>query len=572
MMSHASSSAPRGVRGLFRKAALVAAFSAIPVVSNAGWPAGQACPNIYSTGVFPTGDINPAFSYVGMQTMPNGTQVNTLIFSSFFNAIKADDPTPAGNQVVSYFQRDLVAQITGINYRHPSWFRPDRDIEIISDRDLATPDFPSAPGQTVWPNEVATVPDGILPFEAVVVPEGFHVQRPHPEGRLTIINTTDPARTTYDVDVISDPDGVGINTCFGATTSPPRFYHEARWFDMDGDGLKDLITVRSGFKASPLLCTPLGELVWFKNPGASIDPNVEWDEFVVYTAENGPEIAVDIHDFENDGVPEFVGNNFFAQGFYAGEHILLMGAPLGGDWTDVDLVTNPARVAVISDDQGAPFGVRIADLNGDGIKDVLATNHQGDNCKQTSLPGRIYALQPPASGDIFNDPWTTHILKDNIRPNISYPNPQNSGPGRLAPGLAQTFYPSAWDEAMFNKPWIVAGGDEASKVWVLKPNSQSDVNDWTYESAIIFDINDYYGPNTSQTFSAPPPATGVSISTIGAVSWAYDRPWAWGSYAEIYIPVFEGRDIHRISFRPNASNNKITCPTNDSQVGVCTVP
>ena len=43
---------------------------------------------------------------------------------------------------------------------------------------------------------------------------------------------------------------------------------------------------------------------------------------------------------------------------------------------------------------------------------------------------------------------------------------------------------------------------------------------------------------------------GVSISTIGAVSWRYDRDWAWGSYAEIYIPVFEGRDIRRISFRP----------------------
>ena len=549
---------------VLRKAGLVALVASIPMAAGANnwsWPDGNACPDIYATGVFDV-PFNPAFSYVGKQTMPNGIEVDTLVVSSFFNSIKSAD----GFTRVGYFERDLVAQITGIGYRNQAWWDGDRDTEIISDLDVASPSFPSAVGQTVWPNEVAIVPDGILPFEAVVVPEGFHVAEPA-AGRMTIINTSDPARTTYDVDVMSEL-APGQSQCLGTV---PRFYHEARWFDMDSDGLKDLVTVRSGFKASPGLCLPLGELVWFKNPGAAIDPNVEWEEFIVYSAANGPEIALDMFDFEGDGVPEVVANNFFAQGFFGGEHIIIMGAPAGGDWTDVDLATNPARVAVISDDQGSPFGVRINDLNGDGKMDVLATNHQGDNCKiKGTIPARIYALEQPASGDIFNDPWTTHILKDNIRPNISYPSPQTSGPGRLAPGLAQVIWPTPFEEAT-QRPYIVAGGDEASKVWLLKPNSQ-DPNDWTYESSIIFDINDYYGPNTSQSFTAPAPATGVSISTIGAVSWRYDRDWAWGSYAEIYIPVFEGRDIHRISFRPNASSNKISCPTNDSQVGVCIVP
>ena len=82
----------------------------------------------------------------------------------------------------------------------------------------------------------------------------------------------------------------------------------------------------------------------------------------------------------------------------------------------------------------------------------------------------------------------------------------------------------------------------------------------------IFDINEHYGPGTSQDVnSAPAPATGVSISTIGAVSWRYDRDWAWGAYAEIYIPVFEGREIHRITFRPYNDDKKITCPA-DGQV------
>ena len=117
-----------------------------------------------------------------------------------------------------------------------------------------------------------------------------------------------------------------------------------------------------------------------------------------------------------------------------------------------------------------------------------------------------YALEQPADGDIFGSSWTTHILKDNIRPQPTYPAPNNdpAGPGRLAPGLAQEFWPSRWDEN-FYKPWVLVGGDEAAKVWLLRPTSE-DPSDWNYDSAVIFDINDHYGANTSQSFSAPPPA------------------------------------------------------------------
>jgi hypothetical protein len=174
------------------------------------------------------------------------------------------------------------------------------------------------------------------------------------------------------------------------------------------------------------------------------------------------------------------------------------------------------------------------------------------------VPGRVYALEPPANGDIFGSPWITHILKDNIRPNPTYPTPLG-GPGRLAPGLAQEFSPTPFDEAR-KKPWVLVGGDEASKVWLLKPKTQA-TDDWDYDSAVIFDINDYYGANTTQSLTAPAPSVGVSISTIGGVSWRYDRGWTWGSYAEIYIPVFEGRDIHRISFRNLGEARQVACPT-----------
>jgi hypothetical protein len=526
------------------------------------WPAvGSAndfCPNIYKGGAFRL-NFNPAFTQIASYKQPNGSSYDGLVVSSFFNVIK----NPTGFGTVGYFERDLVARITGIGFRSPLWFNATRDTEILTDLSLASPVKPSAPGQTVWPNEAQKVPDGIVPFEAIVVPQGFH-PAPQP-GRLTLINLDTPGRTSYIVDQsLQRPTGGQCRFPNDPLYDPgnkPRFYHLAKWFDMDGDGIKDLVTVRSGFKVSVLFCLPaVGEVVWFKNPGAAISPTVEWEEHVIAgypTSTFASDITLDIYDFENDGVPEIIGTNFFT-----GNLISLYGAPVGQTWATVDTTTNLARIAQISSNQGSPFGLQVVDVNRDGRMDILATNHQTDNCANTDpISGKVYALEQPVGGDIFNQPWTARILKNNIRPNATFPTPA-SAPGRLAPGLAQPFWPTPLDEAT-GKPWILVGGDEAGKVWLLKPNSQSST-DWGYSSAVIFDINDHYGPNTTQTLSAPPPSTGEVISTIGTPSWRYDRGWAWGSYAEIYVPVFEGRDIIRINFRPGTVANKITCPADGS--------
>lgn len=533
-----------------RVAGVVAAISMAPSIGAAN----DFCPDIYETGVFNL-NVNPTFMDIGEFSAPNGNKYDGLIVSSFFNAIK----DPSGAPTVGYFDRDQVGIIRGIGYRSEAWWNPNQ-LEVLTDLDLASPAVPSADGQSNWPNEAAHVPDGILPFEAIIVPEGFHPAGP--PGRVTIINMDDPNKQEYIVSQSLQDGSLPCRTPDHPSYSPlnePRFYHKIVWWDMDGDGLKDAVTVRSGFKVNTTFCLDAaGEVVWFKNPGGAIDPNVEWQEFVIagFPSETkAADISLDIADLQGDGVPEIVGGNFFAQAA-----VILYGAPVGDDWTDVDPVTNPALKATLTNSQGPIFAVNFDDLNLDGKLDVLASNHQNDNCfapTQDVIPGRAFALEQPASGDLFNDPWTTHILKDNIRPNPTFPAPTGR-PGRLAPGFAQVFWPSPWDEH-FNKPWILLGGDEASKVWLLKPESEDPTN-WNYESTTIFDINDYYGPNTSQILTAPAPAVGVSISTIGQPVWRYDRDWAWGSWAEIYIPVFEGRDIHRISFRTGPASKKITCP------------
>jgi len=182
------------------------------------------------------------------------------------------------------------------------------------------------------------------------------------------------------------------------------------------------------------------------------------------------------------------------------------------------------------------------------------------------IPGRVYALEQPASGDIFNDDWPVHVLKDEIRPNPSFPEP-DMGPGRLAPGRALAFWPKRAHEGK-KKPWVVVGGDEASKVWLLEPRNESS-NNWEYKSAVLFDINDFYGPNASQTLGAPAPSQGNSISTVGGQSVRYDSDGPDGR-AVIYVPVFEARDIHVFTFRPNGGANKVDC-VDDVQIA-CPVP
>ncbi len=550
-----------GIKGLL--VSLSTAFVMLPTIGSAN----DFCPDIYDQGTFRL-NVNPTFMSIDEFTNANGVKYDGLVVSSFFNAIKDAAGTRTG-----YFERDQVQLIRGIGYRSEAWWNPNQ-AEVLTDLDLASPVLPSADGQSNWPNEAEKVPDGILAFEAIVSPEGFHTATP--PGRITIINMDDPNKQEYLVDQSLQDPSVQCRIQGDPLYNPlnePRFYHKVVWWDMDGDALKDAVTVRSGFKVSGTICfNPASEVVWFKNPGAAIDPNIEWDEHIIsgYPSDQfSSDISLDIADLEGDGVPEIVGGSFFTARppFFVDDSVILYGAPVGESWTDVDPDTNPARRAVIGAGNGPTFGVRFNDLNLDGKVDVLATNHQEDNCfavTQNPIPGRIFALEHPASGDIFNDPWIQHTLKDDIRPNPSFPEP-SSGPGRLAPGLAQVFWPTPYEE-WNSKPWVLAGGDEASRVWLLKPVSQDPTN-WDYDSAAILDINDpqFYGPMTSQTLgSAPAPSGGTSISTIGGPAWRYDRDWAWGSYAEIYIPIFEGRDIWRISFRPGANPKKISCPVDVS--------
>jgi hypothetical protein len=512
-------------------ATALAAFAAEP----------EACLRLFRKGML-TLPFNPAFLHVA-EVGPDGRAA--LMMSSFFNVERAAD----GEKVTRVFERDLVAWIPDLDGVDLAKFDPATQLEVLTDR--AGP-----PYKEVWPNESDVVPEGVLPFNAVVVPGGF-LATPK-AGRFTIVNIDDPARPEYVVAAA----GTATPDCSGGVVRNDRwFYHQALFHDMDGDGLKDIVTARANLMPFMYKCPFVGELIYFRNPGKDLKPDVPWEVRVLAglpDEKNGPEVNLDLADLEGDGVPEIIATHFFTS-----DNITVFGAPAGGQWADFNPAAGrPLRRATVMTGQGRPFAVEAVDLNGDGRLEILTSNHQGDGCFDVTadkIPGRVIALQPPASGRLFEDPWTTHILKDNIRPNPTVPVPAR-GPGRLAPNRAVAFWPIRWLEKRV-RPWILVGGDEASRVWILKPASQRE-DDWTYESFTIFDINDHYGPGTTQTIRTDDPK-GEVISTIGGVAWRYDRPGAWG-FAEIYVPVFEARQIHVFTFRAGPFGGsklpRVNCP------------
>lgn len=530
-----------------RPLSTVAAIGASCALALAAGIAGAApaeseqCPAMFLRGTlkFPH---NVSFLEIAHFKDEKGAPRDALLLSSFYNVEKNAE----GNKVERYSRPDFAAWIPDLDAIDPANFDAVKAVDVITD-------VGREPAE-IWPNHTHSVPEGTFPFQAVVIPGGFlSADRP---GRLTIVNVDDPKRTQY----LIDDFGKTKPSCKdGKVVNDQWWYHQAEFHDMDGDGYKDLITARGNFKPFAHGCPFGGDLVWFKNPGKALQADKEWEEHVLVGLPDvldGPEVNLDMADLDNDGVPEIIATHFFTN-----DHITIFGAPEGKTWTDVTKGKGKVRRKAIMSGHGRPFAVEAVDLDGDGRKEVLTSNHQGDNCYDMTkdpIPGRVLALEQPKSGKIFSDDWTTHVLKDNIRPNKTFPAPTRA-PGRLAPNKALAFWPVRSLEGK-QRPWIVVGGDEASKIWVLKPKGGKDT--WAYDSHVIFDINVHYGPNTSQTLLKDPP--GIKVSTIGGLIWRYDRPGADG-HAEIYAPVFEAREVQILTFR-QGTGKAISC-TADTFVG-----
>jgi hypothetical protein len=218
----------------------------------------QKCPKLYEKGVF---NLPWNVAYVNVDEYKNDGQ--SLTITSFFNVAHNSGPTA----VTPYYplHRDLVARIHNIQE-----FELENNLEVLTD--LTSDDISGPPPKTVWPNDAARAPDGVFPFEAVIIPQGFLTA--FAPGRLTAINVE--TKVEYIISQSTKNPTTGFTGNFLDPTNMPRFYHRASFMDVDMDGLMDIVTVRSGFQIGAKFYPPAGELVWFKNPGDGLLPDKPW--------------------------------------------------------------------------------------------------------------------------------------------------------------------------------------------------------------------------------------------------------------------------------------------------------
>ncbi|XP_064610023.1 uncharacterized protein LOC135473979 isoform X2 [Liolophura sinensis] len=329
-----------------------------------------------------------------------------------------------------------------------------------------------------WPNDISGVPEYVFGPNMVAIPDGFLVPFKK-KGSISILNiTSDPAQGPYK---ISDDDG-----------KTEWFYHKVIWKDMDKDGLFDAVTCRATGKE---LGGFDGQLVWFKNPGAPFFQTT----WVPHVIASGPDVyltpaALPIPDGELDTI--LIPGYFFRR-------LSVYWIEPNGTWTNPDVVKS--RVIDDNFEIGPFFDVQVADVNGDGKYDLLATSSNDRN-------GSLIVYELP--DDFRTGQFKKHVIASGFKP-------KGFGRGKSSPGSAYVF-PSATNNT---RPSIFLSGDDNGKAYILTPTS-SEPNSWDYQMTTFLEV------------SSGPVGSIVSADVDG------------DNYKEVFVSAYEKGEINVFTLKP----------------------
>lgn len=321
----------------------------------------------------------------------------------------------------------------------------------------------TALNKVVWPNEVKKAPAEIFGPGFYSSAGGFLVPGKQ-TGAITVFN----------------PD----KNVFAEISTPKKgfFYHRILWMDINGDGHIDGITARAN---KPIIGRSKGELLWLENPGSN---HLErWKEHVI---NDSSDVHFRLLDINSDGLLDIISTNFFSK------KLTITYQLEGPTWSS----------QVIDADLGSAFDLSVVDINGDGNKDLLVTNHEAD------AKAAVFAYDM-----ISSDPasWVRHTLHEGFVT-------KQKGIGSASPGEAIAFHPQV--NAPFAKPWIVVAGDGSQKAHLLIPRSMDSQN-WEYDEKVIID-------------------TGSTVGKISAKDIDGD------GYTNIFVPAYDKDQIHVFEFGP----------------------
>ena len=264
------------------------------------------CPSMKKDGVISL-DFQPAFTRIDHYDLENQKLPvilsPSLTITSFYNAWPNPEFPESGPRVF-FFERDLVARIPNLGSK-PVNAISSKDVEVLTDQHLPLGDGSTMfPANTIWPNETKHVGKEVFGFEALIVSQGFHIALK--AGRLTILNLSEPDLAGHYPEYVVHQSGTSME-------NPDKFYHAVALVDMNKDGRKDIVTVRSGFRVGANFAPPSGDLVWFEHPD-NYDGSQTWVEHPIYQMPfpgTGPDIRLRAADFNGDGVDELIATHFF---------------------------------------------------------------------------------------------------------------------------------------------------------------------------------------------------------------------------------------------------------------------
>ena len=288
-----------------------------------------------------------------------------------------------------------------------------------------------------WPNEVNVVPKGafLVGRNYIWTADGFLV----------------PLKNTGGIHLIEvKNDGTFSETHEISTKKNGWFYHSVTWIDMNGDGKLDVVTARA---LKPLWGQDKGELIWLENPGIDFDKK-KWKEHLI---ETGPDVSFSIDKLsENSNKIHIIATEFF------GKRISLTEMEIGKPKPTVEYHR------AIDTTIGSAYHVEIVDLEDNGKKSLLVTNHE-----TKAENGAVFIYDIPFE-NLRSGTFKRHkIAKDFVI--------RGRGFNEAVPGIAYSIYPN--NNLRKGNKHIVISGDGSHQAYLLKPKES-----YKYEKSVIRNV------------------------------------------------------------------------------------
>ncbi len=328
-----------------------------------------------------------------------------------------------------------------------------------------------------WPNQLSVAPGELGDY--VTVADGF-----------LVIGKSTGAVYLLQANCSASSHSVGLNdleSCKLFEVTNPKsgwFYNTALWKDVNEDGKMDIVTARA---TKPIIGKTAGELLWLEQPQTNPLSSLPWKEHVLAS---GPDVGFTLADLKPDDHQFEV----FATEFFSKRLTLYT----------INTTTASVSSRDIDTEIGPAYSVSVVDLNGDGAKDLLVTNHVGGS------GGSVFAYEIPQ--DILKGNFTKHVIATDFPVTAV-------GFNEAAPGFAYAFKPHA---SYVGPQYILVAGDGSKSAYLLQPMEKG----FAYNKTVVIAVDGIVG--------------SIAVANlIGSEGWA-----------EFFVPDYGGGKIYAYVFGP----------------------